>query len=80
MRFAVVHAVVVKSLVVAYLTVLVGSDNDEYLPEGIAAAYGAPLKMATTIFEGAGHINTEAGFGEWPNVLDWCGRDNLAFF
>jgi len=61
-------------------TVLVGSDNDEYLPEGIAAAYGVPLKIATTIFTGAGHLNTESGYGEWPNVLDWCGRDNLAFF
>jgi predicted alpha/beta hydrolase family esterase len=61
-------------------TVLVGSDNDPYLPEGIAAAYGSPLKMATTIFTGAGHLNTESGYGEWPNVLDWCGRDNLAFF
>lgn len=61
-------------------TVLVGSDNDAYTPEGIAAAYGSPLKMATTVVPGAGHLNTEAGFGEWPNVLDWCGRDNLAFF
>ena len=61
-------------------TVLVGSDNDPYTPEGIAAAYGTPLKMPTTIFPGAGHVNTEAGFGEWLNVLDWCGRDNLAFF
>jgi predicted alpha/beta hydrolase family esterase len=61
-------------------TILVGSDNDEFLPEGIAAAYGSPLKMPTTIFPGAGHLNTESGYGEWPNVLDWCGRDNLAFF
>jgi uncharacterized protein len=61
-------------------TVLVGSDDDPYTPEGIAAAYGSPLKMPTTIFAGAGHLNTESGYGEWPNVLDWCGRDNLAFF
>ncbi|MCW2495823.1 alpha/beta hydrolase [Jatrophihabitans sp.] len=61
-------------------TVLVGSDNDPYLPEGIAAAYGSPLKMPTTIFPGAGHLNTESGFGPWPNVSSWCGRDNLAFF
>ena len=61
-------------------TVLVGSDNDPYLPEGIAAAYGVPLKIATTIFTGAGHLNAESGYGPWPNVLDWCGRDNLAFF
>jgi predicted alpha/beta hydrolase family esterase len=60
-------------------TVLVAGDADPYLPEGIAAAYGLPLKMATTIVPGAAHINVEDGFGEWPAVLDWCGRDNLAF-
>ena len=61
-------------------TVLVASDNDEYIPEGIQAAYAVPLKIATTIVPNAGHLNTESGYGEWPNVLDWCGRDNLAFF
>ncbi|PZS35505.1 MAG: hydrolase [Pseudonocardiales bacterium] len=60
-------------------TVLVGSDNDPYTPEGIAAAYGLPLKMPTTIVPDGGHINTDAGFGEWSAALDWCGRDNLAF-
>jgi predicted alpha/beta hydrolase family esterase len=60
-------------------TVLVGSDADPYTPEGIAAAYGLPLKMPTTIIPGGGHLNPEAGYGEWPAVLDWCGRDNLAF-
>lgn len=61
-------------------TALVGGDADPYLPEGIAAAYGLPLKIATTVVEGGGHLNTDAGYGEWPAVLDWCGRDNLAFF
>lgn len=61
-------------------TVLVASDDDPHLLEGIAAAYGLPLKMATTIVPGAGHLNTESGYGEWPAVLDWCGRDNLAFY
>jgi predicted alpha/beta hydrolase family esterase len=61
-------------------TVLVAADDDPYLPEGIAAAYGLPLKMATTVVPGGGHLNVEAGYGEWPAVLDWCGRDNLAFF
>lgn len=60
-------------------TVLVGSDNDPYTPEGIAPAYGLPLKMPTTIVGGGGHLNLEAGYGEWPAMLDWCGRDNLAF-
>jgi predicted alpha/beta hydrolase family esterase len=60
-------------------TVLVGSDDDPYTPEGIATAYGLPLKMPTTIVAGGGHLNPEAGYGAWPAVLDWCGRDNLAF-
>ena len=61
-------------------TVLVAGDDDPYLPEGIAAAYGLPLKMATTLIPGGGHLNVEAGYGEWPAVLDWCRRDNLAFY
>ncbi|MDQ2750173.1 MAG: alpha/beta hydrolase [Actinomycetota bacterium] len=60
-------------------TVLVGSDADPYTPEGVAVAYGLPLKMSVTIVAGGGHLNTDAGYGEWPAVLDWCGRDNLAF-
>jgi serine hydrolase len=61
-------------------TVLVAGDDDPYLPEGVAAAYGLPLKIATTVVPGGGHINIDAGFGEWPAVADWCGRDNLAFY
>jgi predicted alpha/beta hydrolase family esterase len=60
-------------------TVLVGSDGDPYCPEGIAAAYGLPLKMPTTIIAGGGHLNSDGGYGPWPAALDWCGRDNLAF-
>ena len=33
-------------------TVLVGGEGDQYLPEGIAEAYGRPLKMATTVVPG----------------------------
>ena len=61
-------------------TVLVAGDDDPYLPEGIAAAYGLPLKMATTVIPGGGHLNPDSGYGEWPAVLDWCRRDNLAFY
>ena len=60
-------------------TVLVGGTADPYTPEGIAIAYGRPLKMPTTIIAGGGHLNPEAGYGPWPAVLDWCGRENLAF-
>ena len=61
-------------------TVLIAGDDDPYIPEGIAAAYGLPLKIATTVIPGGGHLNVEAGFGAWPSVLDWCNRDNLAFY
>ncbi|MEO6886044.1 MAG: alpha/beta hydrolase [Jatrophihabitantaceae bacterium] len=61
-------------------TVLVGGSDDPYLPEGIALEYGRPLKTATTVIEGGGHLSEESGYGEWPAVLDWCGRDNLAFY
>jgi predicted alpha/beta hydrolase family esterase len=61
-------------------TVLVAGDDDPYLPEGIAAAYGVPLKIPVTVVPGGGHLNIDAGYGEWPAVLDWCGRDHLAFF
>lgn len=60
-------------------TVLVGSDNDPFCPRGIAASYGTPLKMATTVIPSAGHLNLDSGHGPWPAMLDWCGRDNLAF-
>jgi predicted alpha/beta hydrolase family esterase len=57
----------------------VGTDNDPYCPDGIARTYGAPLKMAATVIPNGGHLNVDSGFGPWPAVLDWCGRDNLAF-
>ncbi len=60
-------------------TVLVASENDPYCPETAAVAYGRPLRMATTVVPGAGHLNTEAGYGPWPAALAWCRHDNLAF-
>jgi uncharacterized protein len=60
-------------------TVLVGGDDDPYCPGGVAQVYGAPLKMAATVIAGAGSVTAASGFGPWPAVLDWCGRDNLAF-
>jgi predicted alpha/beta hydrolase family esterase len=61
-------------------TVLVGGDDDPYLPEGIGTAYGLPLKIATTVVPSGGHLNAESGYGDWPAMLAWCRRDNLAFY
>lgn len=60
-------------------TVLVGGDDDPHCPGGVAPVYGAPLKMAATVIAGAGSLTAADGYGPWPAVLDWCGRDNLAF-
>ncbi len=60
-------------------TVLVGGDDDPHCPGGVAQVYGAPLKMAATVIAGGGALTAASGFGPWPAVLDWCGRDNLAF-
>ncbi len=61
-------------------TVLVGGSDDPLCPAGIAAAYGVPLKMAVTVVDSGGHLDPASGYGRWPTMLDWCGRDNLAFF
>ncbi|GAB2485078.1 RBBP9/YdeN family alpha/beta hydrolase [Jatrophihabitans fulvus] len=61
-------------------TVLVGGADDPQCPEGIASAYGVPLKMATTVVPDGGHLDAASGFGQWPAMSSWCSRDNLAFF
>jgi predicted alpha/beta hydrolase family esterase len=60
-------------------TVLVGGSNDPYCPAGVAQEYGTRLKMAATVIADGGALTAADGFGGWPAVLDWCGRDNLAF-
>ncbi len=60
-------------------TVLVGGEDDPHCPGGVAQVYGAPLKMAATVLAGGGALTAATGYGPWPAVLDWCGRDNLAF-
>jgi uncharacterized protein len=49
-------------------TLLVCSDDDPYCPEGAGALFGAPLGIETVTIEGGGHLNPEAGFGEWPAI------------
>jgi predicted alpha/beta hydrolase family esterase len=51
---------------------LVCSDNDPYCPRGAKAEYAEPLRIEAEIVPGAGHINADAGFGEWPGALRWC--------
>lgn len=54
-----------------FQSVVVASDNDPYCrlarAQQFAAAWGSRLE----ILHGAGHINTESGFGDWPQGLKW---------
>lgn len=48
---------------------VVASDNDQYISFGkfkaFSSSYGIPLHLIS----GSGHINTSAGFGPWPWIL-----------
>jgi predicted alpha/beta hydrolase family esterase len=57
-------------------TRLVCSDNDPYCPAGAAGDYGVPLGIPTTILDGAGHLDMDAGYGPWPSIRDWCLSDS----
>lgn len=50
---------------------LVTSTTDPYLSPDEAAAFQAALNVPMKVLEGAGHINDESGYGEWPWVLEW---------
>ncbi|MDX6639832.1 MAG: serine hydrolase [Solirubrobacteraceae bacterium] len=51
---------------------VVGSDRDPYCPAGPERSFARPLELPIDILEGAGHINTDAGYGPWPAVEAWC--------
>ena len=52
-------------------TRLVASDNDEYCPNGAPETF-PELARDFDGLPGAGHINVDAGYGDWPSVLSWC--------
>ena len=51
-------------------TILVCSDNDPYCTEGAQTIFGDPWHLETIVVPGGGHLNVEAGFGEWPAIED----------
>jgi predicted alpha/beta hydrolase family esterase len=60
-------------------TLLVCSDNDPYCPPGAVATYAEPLDIRAHVIGGAGHINPETGYGEWPAVEQWTLGDRSVF-
>lgn len=52
------------------IKVLAG-DNDHWLPNGVEETYGKPLGLIPIIWNSAGHISVDEGFGVWKGIVDW---------
>lgn len=50
---------------------LVGSDDDHWIPRGIAETFGKPLQLEPIIIPGAKHLALVDGWGYWQGVIDW---------
>lgn len=51
---------------------VVSGDDDPYCPAGVVRTYARPLGLEAVVLPGAGHVNVESGYGEWPEVVAWC--------
>jgi predicted alpha/beta hydrolase family esterase len=56
---------------VANSTLLVGSDGDPWIPNGVQATFATPLDLPFVIVPGASHFAGEEGWGHWQGVVDW---------
>lgn len=48
---------------------LITSTDDPYMTQSEAKALQESLHIPMKVLEGAGHINADSGFGEWPWIL-----------
>jgi len=53
-------------------TLIVCSDEDPYCAAGAVRTYAEPLGIDYELIPGAGHVNTDAGYGPWPWVEEWA--------
>ncbi|MGW4162919.1 RBBP9/YdeN family alpha/beta hydrolase [Streptomyces sp. NPDC004788] len=51
---------------------LVYGGGDPYCPEGADVHYGVPLGLDADHVPGGAHLDLDAGYGAWPDVLAWC--------
>ncbi|MFI6097577.1 RBBP9/YdeN family alpha/beta hydrolase [Lentzea sp. NPDC051213] len=56
---------------VARETRLVVGEGDPYCDMSVARQLAEALRIEFDVLPGAAHINTDAGYGEWPAVLKW---------
>ena len=52
-------------------TVVVGSDEDPWQPNGIEATFSDPLDVPVVLVPGARHFSLSDGYGEWAGVINW---------
>ena len=50
---------------------LLGSDEDRWTPSGLQATFGSVLGVEAIIIEGAGHLTSAEGWGQWPGLTKW---------
>ncbi|HKN94742.1 MAG TPA: alpha/beta hydrolase [Thermoleophilaceae bacterium] len=53
-------------------TEIVAADDDPYCPEGALQLYGEPLGVPVRVVERGGHLNTDSGYGPWPEMERWA--------
>lgn len=54
---------------------IVASENDRWLPRGIAI-YEKALEKPAVIVHGAGHFSLDDGWGPWPGLIKWIESNN----
>jgi predicted alpha/beta hydrolase family esterase len=62
----------------AAVTRMLCAEPDPYCPAGAATTYGHSLELDFELIPGGGHLNTDAGFGPWPEVEEWALRGQAA--
>lgn len=60
-----------KACAMAKEALLVASDNDKYITECEALELQKELCCDFKLIKGAGHLNSESGYGAWPFAYDW---------
>ncbi|MEN9603429.1 MAG: hypothetical protein RL545_118 [Actinomycetota bacterium] len=52
-------------------TLVIGSDEDPWQPNGIDKTFAEPLGIPSVIVPGARHFSLSDGFGPWAGVINW---------
>jgi predicted alpha/beta hydrolase family esterase len=55
---------------------IVGSDADQWSPNGIQETFGQPLGVRAIVVEGAQHFSKGDGWGHWQGVINWVLDEN----